>query len=403
MGRAAALEFLAQGAKVVINDLNAKTAEETIELAKTRGHGHAVRFMRGDVSQERDIEALVALATRDFGRVDCMFNNAGLGGAMGPITETSVEDWDRTVAVLLRSVFLGIKHAGRAMQLRGEGGSIINTASVAGLGGGGGPAAYSASKPGVVSLTLNAVVEFAPTRIRVNTIAPGGIHTPLIPAADAQSMLAFMKGRQAWPDVGLAEDIAHAALFFASGESRFLHRRHLDGRWRFAGLGPRPISACRLESAGRLSSEQHRRGRDAETQVVIASPASWELRSASRLGYRSRDAVRRLASANLADGAGFAAEMCVARVRFAQSECQAGSTAATRRGAMAQEGCLLYGNVELIRHPSGRRMANALGAVVINPFQEVASIADAPDDHADRTERAPCSARLARSEIVLSV
>ena len=221
MGRAAALEFLGEGARVVINDLNARTAEETLELARAAGHGASIRFLRGDVSQERDIAALVALALRDFGRLDCMFNNAGLGGAMGPITETAVVDWDRTQAVLLRSVFLGIKHAGRAMQRQGQGGSIINTASTAGLNGGSGPAAYSAAKAGVVNLTRNAAIELAPARIRVNAIAPGGIHTPLIPAPDGQAMLSFMKGRQPWPDVGVAEDISHAALFFASDESRF--------------------------------------------------------------------------------------------------------------------------------------------------------------------------------------
>ncbi|MDZ4359780.1 MAG: SDR family oxidoreductase [Variovorax sp.] len=221
MGRAAALEFLRQGACVVINDLNVRTAEETLELAGAQGHGKSVRFLRGDVSNERDIEALVALSLDAFGRLDCMFNNAGLGGAMGPITETRAEDWDRTCAVLLRSVFLGIKHAGRAMQRQGGGGSIINTASTAGLNGGSGPAAYSAAKAGVLSLTQNAAVELAPARVRVNAIAPGGIHTPLIPAADAQAMLTFMKGRQPWPDVGLAQDIAYAALFLASDESRF--------------------------------------------------------------------------------------------------------------------------------------------------------------------------------------
>jgi len=221
MGRAAALEFLGHGARVVIADLNAQTAEETLVLARQQGHGPSIRFLRGDVSNEADVAAMVALAVSSFGRLDCMFNNAGLGGAMGPITQTSVEDWDRTCAVLLRSVFLGIKHAGRAMQAQGSGGSIINTASTAGLNGGSGPSAYSASKAGVVNLTKNAAIELAPARIRVNAIAPGGIFTPLIPASSAQEMLGFMKGRQPWPDAGQASDIAYAALFLASDESRF--------------------------------------------------------------------------------------------------------------------------------------------------------------------------------------
>lgn len=221
MGRASALSFLDAGARVVIADLNQKTAEETLDLASQQGHAKAIRFHRGDVSREDDIVAMIQSARDAFGRLDCMFNNAGLAGAMGPITSTSVEDWDRTQAVLLRSVFLGIKHAGLVMTELGSGGSIINTASTAGLGGGSGPAAYSAAKAGVVNLTRCAAIELAPARIRVNVIAPGGILTPLVPAATPEDMLQFMKGKQPWPDAGRSEDIAKAALFFASDESRF--------------------------------------------------------------------------------------------------------------------------------------------------------------------------------------
>ena len=99
------------------------------------------------------MERLVADATRAFGRIDMMFNNAGIGGAFGPITEQSVEAWDTTFAVNVRSVFLGTKHAARAMIEQGTGGAIVNTASVAGLSGGGGPQAYSATKAAVISLT----------------------------------------------------------------------------------------------------------------------------------------------------------------------------------------------------------------------------------------------------------
>ncbi|MDO8703741.1 MAG: SDR family oxidoreductase [Sulfuricaulis sp.] len=221
MGRASALAFLDQGARVVIADLNAQTAQESLDLAGQRGHGKSIRFLRTDVSQEKDIVALVALALHAFGRLDCLFSNAGLSGAQGPCTETSVEDWDRTFAVLLRSVFLGIKHGGRAMQEQGSGGSIINTASTAGLNGGSGPNAYSAAKAGVLNLTQNAAIELAPARIRVNAIAPGGINTPMIGVANPQDMHRVLRGRQPWPDVGLSEDIANAALFLASDESRF--------------------------------------------------------------------------------------------------------------------------------------------------------------------------------------
>jgi NAD(P)-dependent dehydrogenase (short-subunit alcohol dehydrogenase family) len=221
MGRSSAIRFLAEGAQVVIADLNTAMAEETLELAAQQGHASAITFKRADVSLESDVEATIALAFERFGRLDCVFNNAGVGGAMGAITDITVEDWDRTQNLLLRSVFLGIKHGGRALGRQGRGGSIINTASTAGLGGGSGPAAYSAAKAGVINLTRCAAVELASARIRVNTIAPGGILTPLIPASGDEQMRDFMKGRQPWPDVGRPLDIANAALFLASDESGF--------------------------------------------------------------------------------------------------------------------------------------------------------------------------------------
>lgn len=222
IGRASALSFLNQGAKVVIADLNAITAEETLAMAAENGHAASIRFVCTDVTREEDVAAAVALALDDFGRLDCFFSNAGAGGAMAPITETSVGDWDRTCALLLRSVFLGIKHAGNAMKRQGCGGSIINTSSTAGINAGSGPAAYSAAKAGVINLTQSAAVELAPARIRVNNIAPGGIFTPLIRGAKTeQEMFAFMKGRLPWPTVGQPEDIANAALYLASDESIF--------------------------------------------------------------------------------------------------------------------------------------------------------------------------------------
>ena len=120
-------------------------------------------FLRTDVAEEDDVESLIGAAVERFGGLDVLFNNAGVGGAFGPITETSVEDWDRTFAVLVRSVFLGIKHGARAMIEQGRGGSIINTASVAGLGGGAGPQAYSAAKAAVINLTYNTAVELSRT------------------------------------------------------------------------------------------------------------------------------------------------------------------------------------------------------------------------------------------------
>lgn len=221
MGRAATLLFLAEGARVLIADLNAAKSQEVLDLAAGQGHGDAILAQRTDVSDESQVEAMIGRAVESFGRLDILFNNAGIGGAMAPITETTVEEWDRTFDMLLRSVFLGVKHGARAMRRHGEGGSIINTASTAGLVGGSGPAAYSAAKSGVVSLTRSAAIELAADRIRVNTIAPGGIHTPMMPAANDAEMRRFMKGKQPWPDTGQPDDIAYAALYLGSDEARY--------------------------------------------------------------------------------------------------------------------------------------------------------------------------------------
>ncbi len=267
MGRAAALIFLDEGARVVVADLNTITGAETLALAAERGHSDAIRFQRTDVSQEADIEGMLACALDNFGRLDCVFNNAGLGGALGPIVDTSVEDWDRTQAMLLRSVFLGIKHGGRAMLKQGSGGSIINTASTAGLVGGSGMPAYSAAKAGVVNLTQNAALELARGRIRVNAIAPGFVMTPLIHAKSREDMERFVDGRQPWPDAGMPEDIAYAALYLASDESRFCTGEtiRVDGGLLAAGPGLFPNRAIRPTAGGSfaMSSAQERRGKDA--------------------------------------------------------------------------------------------------------------------------------------------
>src|SRR5207244_11118156 len=146
IGRDTALRFLGEGARVVIADLNEATARGTLDLASRAGHGTRVRFVRTDVAAEADVEATLALAVREFGRLDCLFNNAGVAGAFGPITHQTVEDWDYTFAVLVRGVFLGGKHGGRVLKAQGQGGSIINTASLARLAGGAGPVAASAPK-----------------------------------------------------------------------------------------------------------------------------------------------------------------------------------------------------------------------------------------------------------------
>lgn len=222
IGRATTLRFLREGARVVVADYNPVSGEETISLARAQGHGDRVLFVRTDVAEEAQVERALGAAVQHWGRLDCVFNNAGVGGAFGPITDIAVEDWDYTFAVLVRGVFLGIKHAARIMKTQGRGGSIINTASIAGLSGGDGPQAYSAAKAAVVNLTKATAIELAAYRIRVNAICPGGILTPLLHRGNPEAVRAFLQKFQPWPEAGEPEHIASVALFLASDEARFV-------------------------------------------------------------------------------------------------------------------------------------------------------------------------------------
>ena len=222
IGRATALRFLEEGARVVAAEFNETTGKETVALAAQAGRGDRIRFVRTDVAQEGDVETAINLAVSAFGRLDCVFNNAGVAGAFGPITHISAEDWDYTFAVLVRGVFLGLKHGARVMKAQGAGGSVINTASVAGLSGGDGPQAYSAAKAAVINLTRAVAVELAPDKIRVNAICPGGILTPLLHRGSPEFIEPLLQQMQPWPEPGLPDHIAGAALFLASDDARFV-------------------------------------------------------------------------------------------------------------------------------------------------------------------------------------
>ena len=222
MGHATAIRFAREGAAVVVADLNSQAGEATISEIAAAG-GRAV-FQHTDVSSEGDIKSMIERAVKEFGRLDITYNNAGIGGATGRLDEITAADWDKTFAILTRAVFLGIKYSIEPMRKAG-GGSIISTASVAGLKGVAGLHAYSAAKAAVVNLTESAAIELGHDRIRVNCICPGGIVTPLVYRGmrggeeEARRNMARM---QPIPRAGRPEDIAAMALFLASDEAEWI-------------------------------------------------------------------------------------------------------------------------------------------------------------------------------------
>jgi NAD(P)-dependent dehydrogenase (short-subunit alcohol dehydrogenase family) len=213
IGRATAERFLDAGWAVVVADLNASKGEE---LAREHT-GARTSFVATDVSSENDVRDVITHAVETFGQLDCMVNNAGVGGAFGPLTELHVEDWDYTFTVNVRGVFLGTKHAARAFIAQGRGGAIINVGSIAGTVGGMGPQAYSAAKAAVIHFSRIAAAELAPHRISVNSVSPGVIRTPLVDMG-RRDVASGIEGIQPWPDLGAPDDAARAIEFLADGD-----------------------------------------------------------------------------------------------------------------------------------------------------------------------------------------
>lgn len=221
IGKAAVELFAEEGAVVIIADVQDGPGQQLAdELAK---RGRTGVYVRCDVSKEADVQAAVTLALSQYGRLDVMFNNAGIEGDQAPTAEATLENWDRVIGINLKSVFLGTKYGIEAM-LRGGGGSIINNASVAGLVGFAGIPAYCASKGGVVQLTRTAALEYATQGVRVNCLCPGVIDTPMVErftggSAEAETQMAALEpvGR-----MGTAREVAQLALFLASDRSSFI-------------------------------------------------------------------------------------------------------------------------------------------------------------------------------------
>jgi NAD(P)-dependent dehydrogenase (short-subunit alcohol dehydrogenase family) len=226
---------VSEGASVVATGRN---AERGRALAKALGA--RVAFVQGDVSREADVKGAVDETVNRFGRLDCLFNNAGAGAPGGPIESIPVDGFDQALGVLVRGVFLGIKHAAPMMKRQGAG-SIISNASVAGLRAGLSSHVYSAAKAAVIHLSCSVAMELGESGVRVNCICPGGIATPIfgrgmgVPPERADATVPIMKEMletaQPIQRAGLPEDIAQAALWLASDESSFVngHALVVDG------------------------------------------------------------------------------------------------------------------------------------------------------------------------------
>ncbi|MFT4677214.1 MAG: xanthoxin dehydrogenase [Patiriisocius sp.] len=220
-GEAAAIRFVAEGAKVVLGDIQEEAGQKVAASL-----GDAAVFVKCNVTSEDDVANLVDTAVTRFGRLDVMYNNAGIVGAAGPIADTVTDEWKFTIDILLNGVYYGCKHAARVMIPQGSG-SIVSMSSTAGLMGGLGPHAYATAKHAVIGLTKNVACELAQYGIRANAISPAGMATPMVAALQGDpsdiegtkknlAAASPLKGR-----AGVADDVVNAALWLASDESGY--------------------------------------------------------------------------------------------------------------------------------------------------------------------------------------
>lgn len=232
MGRIAALLFASEGAAIAAVDVNEASARETAKAIEAQG-GRAIAI-RADVSSGADAAAMVAATAAKFGAPDVVYNNAGIEGKSDTLANLAEEDFDRVIAINLRGVWLGMKHALPHMIKKG-GGSIINTASIAGLVGLRNSGPYCAAKAGVIALTRVAALEYGRYNIRVNAICPGAIDTPMISRVQGGGAMSEHAVRRisTLGRIGKPEEIARMALFLASDDASFATGAPfiVDGGW----------------------------------------------------------------------------------------------------------------------------------------------------------------------------
>lgn len=228
IGLAIAQLYVKEGAKVVLSDVNEEVGIKTAESL-----GKNAAFFKCDVSDPKQVDALVDFAIKTFGKLNIMVNNAGIG-CLGGVTDTTSEDWDKVIGINLSGVFYGCRAASRCMKEKDIKGSIINMSSILGTVGMEGAIAYCAAKGGVVQLTHAGALDTAKSGIRINAIAPGFIETAMTKDFLASEFGDMVRTNTPLGYVGKAEDIASAALYLASDEASYVTGEvlHVDGGWR---------------------------------------------------------------------------------------------------------------------------------------------------------------------------
>ncbi len=221
IGRASALAFACEGAKVVVSDVNAEGGEETVRLIRVAG-GEAA-FVRADVSRVAEVDALVAEAVRRFGRLDCAHNNAGIAGVRAAAADIAEKDFDALVAVNLKGTWLSMRAELRVM-LKSGSGAIVNTSAMNAISGSKGTAAYTAASAGILGFTRSAALDYADAGIRINAVCPGTIRTPMIERmiAGRAEVESALVARVPMKRLGTPDEIAAAVVWLASDSASFV-------------------------------------------------------------------------------------------------------------------------------------------------------------------------------------
>ena len=220
IGRAIALVWAREGAKVVVSDINTAAGEETAALVRAQG-GDAL-FVAADVGKPEDGRTLVQQAVARYGRLDVACNNAGIGGPSAPVADYPLDGWAQVININLSGVFFGMQHQIAAM-LKTGGGSIVNMASVLGAVGFAGSSAYAAAKHGVIGLTQTAALEYSAHGIRINAVGPGFIHTPMVAGLEADAAVnAMVVAAHAIGRLGKPEEVAELVAWLSSDRASFV-------------------------------------------------------------------------------------------------------------------------------------------------------------------------------------